>query len=383
MLVALDNAQLSYLEDARVTRPDEASDFVARWRAAGAILAVSATVLAEIAQRPEWTEVERRLDAVEALGPVWYAGPPRMSVAKSADFVFVLEAVFEYRTRRADGTLSRGYDALRRHFWRPVDVADLHATAERDRTIALAFLKERERGIGSITGGRAARRAHRALGARQWPLPGAADYQNSGRVPPPVPFPFDPPREVSERELLAWGDYVETIATSRRDFELRLWAVQDVPCLKGKPLEDAGPVSALLYGVVLPHVRARRAHPTPFDLTVQRFKQGRQPTDAEVRALDFYRMPGVAAYLAVLRAQAHSSRPEDTGNLMDADRMALAPYVDLFFADRLTFRGFEQERRDRGQFLSPDSPPLHICRSGELTVTIEAVERRRKEMPHA
>ena len=73
------------------------------------------------------------------------------------------------------------------------------------------------------------------------------------------------------------------------------------PLSDGKPLEDAGPVSALLYSVVLPYVRARRAHPTPSDLLMQRFGLGGQPTDAEVRALDFYRMPGTATYLATLR----------------------------------------------------------------------------------
>jgi hypothetical protein len=103
-----------------------------------------------------------------------------------------------------------------------------------------------------------------------------------------------------------------------------------------------------------------------------------RPVTPLVADLNPYACPGFRLRLARLRAQVSSRTPDAPGDLVDADHLLYAPYVEVMFVDKRTREYLAQEaRRDGGRLLPPASIQ-RIRKAASLTDIVKEIGAHRR-----
>lgn len=362
MLVYLDHAHFSALDQLLRRDPSAFADFLDFWSKHECQLAVSRAHLHEIGQCDHDEDVDKRLEMLRYF-PLWSTDE-----RENVDWVIIREMIEQTLNRlRADPEDgSAGYGWVGDALYRPASIGDIEMFVQRARPGLLYEMQTRRTYAARENLSMELRKAYTKATRKKTPTWNPDGWKLLRLVGPMVPYAGGDrvadrwTAEVNARMEECWRS-----AKKERHFLICAYDLHGMACLdraRKEELYRIGFYRALGKEWVVPYCRAAGHH-----------------AEAVLAALDDfdpYNAPGISASLAVERGRKAHEKAWEASDYMDVDHVLWAAYADLAFVDRRTHGFLLQARKNpvTAKLLSP-----HLRARFERAADLDEVKRHIKK----
>ncbi len=342
MKVYLDTGQLSELEILLNKNSSLAQDFFDKWSHYGCELALSQAHIQEIAQLGSEESVVNRVALLERFPVILYCGAGADAVADleiRAQLVSkIYPAIYDappYHKISSELFSAMSMERLRKLIMQQRGgfqhnrnfikyVTDMHTLASE----TLSHSKSRE--------SRRQRRAKRKAAPMSIDIEKAKQLakQSASRL-----FPHDPNKKFYEK----YFTHIEMCyqkSKTEREALICIYELEGVTTIDKAPDADLsiiGVIFRIARDRSIPHLSMI----APYELLV-----------SHMRHVDPYHAPGVSLRLAVERGRLRATTTTKPNDVVDADHLMCAPYVDIIFVDKRTFEFSNREAKSRPSLIS-------------------------------
>jgi len=358
MLVYLDTAQLSALDELLRRHPAAFAAFLEFWADHECELVLSRAHLHELGQREHESDVKQRLEMLR------YFSIRSGDDTENVDWVLIREireqTLNRLRTGREPAPVV--YAKIREELYRPISIGAIEAFLHRVRPGLLYELETRRAYARHENRSKALRKAYRDLTKKKEPKWGP----NASKVVPviqkitPYASGADP---VADRWMKGVNARMADCskATRKRQAMICTFDLEGMACLEQAPDQDLhriGFYRALGRHWVVPYGRLAGYDPGAIEAALDLF--------------DPYDAPGISISLAVERGRKSHEKPFEASDYMDVDHVLWAAYSDIAFVDRRTHGFMLQARKtpSTSRILSP-----HITTRFERAADLDEARR--------
>lgn len=356
MRVYLDTAHLAELDRLRHADAPRARAFVRMWRGAGAVLIISGAHIQEVGQLATQRSVRSRLAAISSLGRVDGMRSERHSYVDELVHQELMAEVLDLALPAFNAASARRA-VVREIIFKPIRIRHVRDYLQQEQSARVA---EMRKFIGWMS------EADLPLKERLF-APRPARPSGGGRRTSTASRPSTPPitRRLpptgamhGPRTAEKWAEErvardaehhgrCSRLTASLRDNLLCVGLLYDWRHIAKAPTEDL-----LDMGHIARTLRNRTLSEVDRYLSMIGLPI---PTGLFETVVDPYALPGVSLRFAVERARRRATRGRvgEQSDVLDADHVMFAPYVDLAFVDRRTYGYVESERKARPHLIAP------------------------------